>query len=267
MESIIRFYENSNEDLRLTADNARRIEYILTTKALDRYIKHEDKILELGAGTGIYSLYFAERGCKVIATDLTPKHIEQINQKIIQNKSDQLSIKTKIVNATDLREFQSESFDVVLCLGPMYHLIEESDREKCLQESLRVLKKGGLLAIAYINKYYILHSVMTNDKTYLTKDFINKIMKTGVIREGEKECFWTDAFFTSPNEIEALLNKFDTEIIDHLATDDLSPNIRSFINSLNEEEFNTWMYYIESCCREKSKLGTSNHALLLCKKK
>lgn len=170
MESIINYYDNSDEDSRLTTDNARKIEFLLTTKVLENFIKPYQNILELGAGSGVYSFYYAENMCNVVATDITPKHITQINQKLILKNSPQLNLEAKIVNATNLMEFDSESFDAVLCLGPMYHLTNENDRKKCIRESLRVLKKGGLLAIAYINKHYILHSVMTRDKKYLWRN-------------------------------------------------------------------------------------------------
>lgn len=100
-------------------------------------------------------------------------------------------------------KYDSESFDVVLCLGPMYHLIYEKDREKCISESLRILKKGGILAVAYINKHFVLNSVMTQDKKFLTHNFVDKILNSGVIRDGEEECFWADAFFTTPLEMES----------------------------------------------------------------
>lgn len=84
------------------------------------------------------------------------------------------------------------------------------------------MKKGGLLAVAYINKHFILNSVMLNDKKFMTNDFVDKILKTGVIKEGEKECFWTDAFFTTPDEMETLVSKMNAEVIDHVAADGMS---------------------------------------------
>jgi ubiquinone/menaquinone biosynthesis C-methylase UbiE len=241
-------------------------EFIITTRTLDNFIQPHHKILELGAGTGIYSFYFAEKGNTVIATDIVPKHVSIIENKLSLRNDSKLNIKAKEVNATDLSCFEAEIFDIVLCLGPMYHLTSDKDREKCLQESLRVLKKGGILATAYINKHYILNSVMTSNKKYLTKKFIDKILDTGVIREGEKECFWTDAYFSTPSEMELALERFQTQVIDHIATDSLSPFHREFINSLNEQELDSWIYYIEKSCREKSILGISNHSLLICQK-
>lgn len=266
MQSIIDFYENYNEEARLTTDNARKIEFLMTTRTLDQYIQQDQTVLELGAGTGIYSIYFAEKGNKVLATDIVPKHIDTIKQKVLQRNDVELNLEAKLANATDLNGIDSERFDVVLCLGPMYHLVTESDRVRCMQESLRVLKKGGLLVIAYINKHYILNSVLSNNKQYVTKKFIDKIMRTGVIREGEEECFWTDAFFTTPDEMLMFLENFNVQVIDHLASDGLSPSMRNFINELSNEELEAWMYYMENSCREKSILGMSSHALLLCRK-
>lgn len=267
MESVIAFYEKYDEESRLTTDNSRKIEFITTTKNLDNYLEPPQHILELGAGTGVYSFYYANRGFNVVATDITPKHVKHMNQKFAQEKTNQMNFRAEIANATNLNNFDEESFDVVLCLGPMYHLTSEIDRENCIKESLRVLKKGGLLAISYINKHYILHSVMTNDKTYLTKEFIDKIINSGCIKEGEKYNFWTDAFFSTPEEMETMIEGYDVKIIDHFGTDGLSPYLRSTVNNFNIEEFNNWTYYIEKSCRDKSILGLSNHALLLCKKK
>ncbi|WP_078551999.1 class I SAM-dependent methyltransferase [Bacillus alkalicellulosilyticus] len=261
MESVISFYENYDEESRLSTDNSRKIEFMTTIKNLDHKILPTHRVLELGAGTGIYSFYYANRGCNVVATDITPKYVQYMNQK-----NNLLNFRAEIANATNLTNFETESFDVVLCLGPMYHLTEEMDRVKCIKESVRVLKDGGLLAISYINKHYILHSLMMNDSTYLKKEFIEQIINTGTIKEGDKYNFWTDAFFSTPEEMERIIKDFNVEIIDHFATDGLSPYLRSTVNSFSEEEYRNWSYYIERSCRDKNIMGLSNHALLLCRK-
>lgn len=265
MNNVVSFYEKYDEESRLTTNNARKIEFTITTTILNQYIQEHNKILELGAGTGIYSFYYADRGNDVLATDITPKHIDIIKQKLKKIKNS-ISLTTEVADATNLSNYESESFDVVLCLGPMYHLINAYDREMCIKESLRVLKKGGILAIAYINKHFILNSVMSGNKKFLTNNFVDKVMNTGVIREGEKECFWTEAFFTTPIEMEAFVTKFNTKIIDHVGTDGLSPFLKDFVDNMNEEEYATWLHYSLNSCREKSILGMNNHGLLLCKK-
>lgn len=264
MNTIVNYYEKSNEDIRITMSNSSKVEFIVTTNVLNQYIKQHHRILELGAGTGVYSFYYAERGNEVIATDITPKHVEIIKKKLCENNN--MKLTAEVVNAADLSQYESESFDVVTCLGPMYHLTDENNRKKCIEEALRVLKKGGLLAIAYINKHFIFHHVMLRDKKFLTKEFIDKILNSGIIKEGEKECFWTDAFFTTPTEMESFVRSFGVQIVDHVGTDGLNPSLRNYVDGMDDNEYSQWIYYTLNSCRESSILGMSNHGLLICKK-
>jgi ubiquinone/menaquinone biosynthesis C-methylase UbiE len=265
MDNIINFYEKYDEESRLTTNNARKVEFNITTAILNQYIEPNHKILELGAGTGVYSFYYAKKGNEVIATDITPKHVRIIKEKLQEGDKD-INLLAEVANATDLSQYEFESFDVVTCLGPMYHLVDDDDRKKCMRESLRVLKAGGILVVAYINKHYVIHSVMTTGKKFFTGDFVDKILSTGVIKEEEKECFWTDAFFTSPTEMESFIKEFNIELVDHVATDGISPLLGNFVDEMNDEEYNTWINYSLNSCREKSILGISNHVLLICRK-
>ena len=75
-----------------------------------------------------------------------------------------------------------------------------------------------------------------------------------------------DAFFTTPSDMESLVSKFNTKIIDHVATDGISPLLGKLVDEMNEKEYDAWNYYNLCSCREKSILGISNHALLICRK-
>lgn len=264
MSSIINYYEKYDEDSRISSSMARKIEFTVTTNVLNKYVKHGDRILELGAGTGIYSFYYGRKGHEVVATDLTPKHVEIMKEKLKGEETLKLSV--EVADATNLSKYETESFDIVTCLGPIYHLLEDSLREKCIKEALRVLRKGGVLAIAYINKHFIPYTMLKEGQSFLTKAFVDKILDTGLIKAGEKECFWTDAYFTSPAEMEAFLGRFNTKIVDHAATDGISQLFRREIDALTEEEYEAWLYYSIKSCRDESILGMSNHVLVVVRK-
>lgn len=265
MNNVISFYENYDEESRLSTDNARKVEFTVTTTILNQHIKPHYKVLELGAGTGAYSFYYAERGNEVLALDLTPKHVDIIKQKL-KARGNGINLSAALADATDLGGYESGGFDVVLCLGPMYHLSNEHDRVKCMEEALRVLKPGGILAVAYINKHYIVHAVMANQKQFFTQDFMEKILDYGYDSEGEKELFWTVGFFTTPYEIEAFIEKFNVDVIDHAATDGISALLRNQVNGLGDKEYSVWVSYILKNCRDKNIMGISNHGLVLCRK-
>lgn len=135
---VVESYENYKEEDRLTTNNARKIEFITTTRVFNELFKKHTKILDCAAGTGAYAFYLAEQGYDVTATDITPRHIDIIRNNLTGKN---YKMDTSVLDATDMNVFDDETFDIVLNMGPFYHLITESKREKCLSESLRVLKR------------------------------------------------------------------------------------------------------------------------------
>ena len=115
MNYVVDSYENYKEENRLTTNNARRIEFVTTTRVLDEIIGTKSKILDCAAGTGIYAFWLADKGHDVTATDITPRHIEIINQTHI-NKN--YNMDTAVLDATDMSCFADNSFDIVLNMGP-----------------------------------------------------------------------------------------------------------------------------------------------------
>lgn len=135
---VVDTYENYKEENRLTTNNARKIEFITTTRVLDEHINSKCKILDCAAGTGAYAFWLADKGHDVTATDITPRHIEIINHKL---KTKTYDMHTAVLDATDMSIFADETFDVVLNMGPFYHLLAKEQREQCMSGCMRVLKK------------------------------------------------------------------------------------------------------------------------------
>ncbi len=257
---VVENYENYREEDRLSTNNARKIEFITTSRILDEIIADSRKILDCAAGTGIYAFYLAEQRHDVTATDITPRHVE-IMDKIIAEKG--YNVKTAVLDACDMSIYEDESFDIVLNMGPFYHLIDEDKRAKCLSESLRVLKKGGLLVTAYIPRYYIFQFIAMQDDYFLDADLAKQLISTGVLRHDDEKCFWTDTYYSSAEEMEHLYRENDLTVIDHFAQDGLTPQFREKVDNWSEEKFRIWCDYHYSVCREKSTLGASNHVVIV----
>lgn len=256
---VVDSYENYREEDRLSTNNARRIEFITTSRIIDSYIGENKTILDCAAGTGIYSFYFADKGHTVTAADLTPRHISVINEKL---KDKPYHMKTAVADATDMSDFEDESFDIVLNMGPFYHLTEENDRRKCLSESLRVLKKGGLLFTAYIPRTFVFQYVALTDKKYLNEKLSCKLLETGVLKHDDENCFWTDTYYSSAEEMEQLYTQNCVEIIDHFAQDGMTPLFSEKVDQWSDDEFKIWCEHHFRICREKTLLGASNHVII-----
>ena len=261
---LINSYNEIDEENRLQSSQARRVEYISTVESLGKSFFPGMKILDCGCGVGIYSLMYAKLGAEVIALDIVPKHINRLSE-ISVNENIQL---TPVVgDAKDLSRFHSEEFDLTLCLGPLYHLISEDEQVACINECSRVTKKDGIIAFAYISPYSVFPCVIRGDANRAKSELVEKIVKEKFISSDDRLCFWTDNYYYTPDDIESRLKMYNLEIIDHLATDGQSIAFQSVVNNLDEKAFSVWMNYHRLICRERSILGSSNHGLIIARKK
>lgn len=185
-------------------------------------------------------------------------------KKELNNKP--YSMRAAVADVTDLSIFEDESFDVVLNMGPYYHLTESDQRKKCLSECVRVLKKCGLLVTAYIPRYFVFQYIATQNANYLDIDLANQIIKTGVIKHDDEKCFWTDTYYSSKQEIEKDYQNIGLNIVDHFAQDGITPMLREKVDTFNAEQFKVWCDYHYSVCHEESVLGASNHTVIIGRK-
>ena len=264
MNYVVESYENSKEENRLTTNNARKLEFITTTRVLDEVIGTKSNILDCAAGTGVYAFWLADKGHCVTATDITPRHIDIINQTLTTKE---YSMNTAILDATDMSCFADDTFDVVLNMGPFYHLITKEQREKCLKECLRVLKKDGLLITAYIPRYFVFQYVAASDVKYLDAQLAKQLIETGVLKHDDEKCFWTDTYYSSKEEMESIYGEHGLEIIDHFAQDGIAPLLSYKVDHWDESQFKIWCDYHYSICREPSVLGASNHVVIIGRKR
>lgn len=116
-ERVNRTYDIFNEDSRLNHSKAARIEFLTTIRYIEKYLKEGDKILDIGAGAGEYSLYFARKGHEVSALELADANIAAFKKKL--TTEDRIDLVQG--NALDLSRYADESFDIVLLFGPLYH--------------------------------------------------------------------------------------------------------------------------------------------------
>ena len=119
------YYNQYDEDGRLKRRYG-QVEFITTNKYIHKHLKPGDKIIEIGAGTGAYSIPLAKEGYDVTAVELVEHNLDILKSKI----TDDMDIKAYQGNALDLSRFEDESFDVTLVLGPMYHLFTKEDKIK-----------------------------------------------------------------------------------------------------------------------------------------
>jgi len=142
---IIEFYSPGGEINRLISDKAHRTEFLVTVDYLHKLLKPGMRILDVGAGTGVYTHELAKEGYEVDAIELVPKNLELL----VENAPKGAKINAYEGTALDLSRYEDNTFDLVIEFGPLYHLYEEEERLLACSEAIRVAKPGAPILFAF----------------------------------------------------------------------------------------------------------------------
>jgi len=259
-EKVITYYEDytqrAGEDNRATSSRSASLEFHYTKKILDNFISKDSCVLEVGCGTGYYGFHYADKCKTYLGIDLFPHHIALFERKIQACGIGNLSC--SVGDATHLEGIEDEGFDVVLCLGPMYHLPTDK-RELVFAECKRVCKDGGIVVFAFINKmgtYFgaILH---VRDK------YPNPLANDTVLKQGINDDD-RPFFFTTPEEMVSAaarhgLSKICTAGINFFG-------LTAIADTMDDEKFALYLELLDETVNLESCAGMSEHALMVCKK-
>ena len=257
-EILNKFYnEICDEDTRLDQKH-RKLEFLTTDRYVQKYLKPNCRILEVGAGTGRYSLYYASQGYKVNSIEYVQHNLDVLKSKITDN----MNIVAEQGDAIDLSRFEDNIFDIVLVLGPLYHLYTEEEINKCINEAKRVCKNNGIMMFTYLPNDSIMISWALL-KGHLKFGYDNKRFDQNfkIISEPSEimRAFYID-------ELEKIMNSNNIEKINNISTSGVAPHFRNIIDNLSEEEFEIWKNYHFSSCERKEVQGYSTHMLYIGKK-
>ncbi|WP_054710418.1 class I SAM-dependent methyltransferase [Bacillus sp. JCM 19041] len=231
MSEIISYYNQFDEWGRLEREP---IEYQVNWYYIKKYLPQTGTILDNGAGPGKYSMELAKEGYHVTLADLTPRLVD-----IAKNKAIELNLKNQfndllVADARDLNMLGDEQFDASLMLGPMYHLQDEMDRIKAMNELKRVTKKEGVVFVAFMSRVrHIFTSLLhpENWKPNNSVDAINRFSENGCFNHSDKGRF-TDAYYFNIEEIKPFMESYSFESLELLGS-----NVGAILNK------DSWDYW------------------------
>ena len=254
------YYNNYNEDGRLLSRHG-QVEYLTTMKYIRECLASlsEPAILEVGAGTGRYSVTLARQGHRVTAVDLVPHNLEVLRSKLDGSER----ITAMQGNAMDLSALPDAAFSLTLLLGPMYHLYTREDKLKALSEAVRVTKPGGYLLVAYcMNEPTVIQYVFGMNN-------LREVMELGMLTP-DWHCISEpkDLFeLVRTEDIAALDAEVPVERIKLIAADGATNYNREFIDGMDDETFARWMDFHFAVCERQDLIGASHHTLDILRRK
>ena len=248
-KELITYYNKFKEDKRLDTKHA-KVEFYTALRYIEKYLKDKDKILDVGAGTGKYSIYFKNKGYYVEAVEL-------VKQNINTFKKNDSSIKVHQASAINMKMIEDNSFDIVLLFGPMYHLITIEEKLQALKEAKRIVKDNGYIFISYCMVDYaiITHGIKEG---YLKEVYNNNQLDENFNIISKSNDLYSYVRLETINYLKDELKLNRVQII---AQDGCAEYLKKEINKMDDETFNILLNYHFSVCELPAMLESSRHIL------
>ena len=258
IELVKGFYGQSDEDGRLERTRHGQLEYRTTMAYIHRYAGKGAKVLEIGAGTGRYSIALAREGMDVTAVELVESNLAVLRE----NGRGLDCLRAFQGDAADLRFLADDLFDVTLVLGPMYHLYEPEEAHKAIREAIRVTKPGGTLLFAFLSVFGIMYANYFTGKWALGQ--AENFTADYEVRHFKEQMF-TGYDVT---EFEGL---FAGEPVDWITTAGTDGALEAIEDRpdfcIPDEDFDAFANWYLHFAEKRELLGSTNHLLYICRKR
>ena len=143
-------YDVYDEDERLwTAGRGELIRH-RTWDIFARYLPAAGQLLDVGGGPGTHAAHLATRGYDVTLVEPIARHLVTAARRAEAQHEHRFGV---VAGEARRLPMPDESVDIVVLMGPLYHLVERVDRDRALREAARVLRPGGRVLVEAISRY------------------------------------------------------------------------------------------------------------------
>lgn len=262
---IVEYYERGEERDRLSAGSG-LVEFLRTQRVLRRTMPQPPAVvLDVGGAAGVHAAWLARDGYTVRLFDPVPLHLEQARAASAAQPDQPFSVEMADARALPAAD---GSADVVLLLGPLYHLVEREERIAALTEAARVLRPGGVLAAAAIGRFgdwfYGILAELLDDPDF--RQMAATSARTGRHRSVQGQWF-TTAYFHLPGELRDECREAGFVVQELVALEGVAPLLADRHERLADPHRRDMLLaaieFIES---EESVLGVSPHLLAIARK-
>lgn len=268
-ELVRAYYRGSDEWRRLVRDPYHRLEFETTLHFLLRYLPSQGLLLDAGGGPGRYTIELARRGYHVVLLDSTAEHLEQARRNIKRAGVARRVRRTVEGSVVDLSEFETGSFDGVLCLGgALNHVLTARQRERAIRELARVARNDAPIFISVIGRFAPLVDGVLRHPEGLRTDpqHHRRILRTGDY-DGHRG--FAPCHFFLPEELEENIEKQRLRVLKVAGLEGLAAHHPLEMNRLARNDPKAWAIWKEfhlTTCTHPSVVATSEHFLVVSRK-
>jgi SAM-dependent methyltransferase len=169
---------------RLAKDIPGQVSFELHCRLLARFLSPGDRVLEIGAGPGRFTIAMARLGARMTVTDLSPTQLAA-NAERVREAGCEDSVEARFeLDVRDLSRFSDGEFDAAVAFGgPLSYVFEAAP--VALAELLRVTRPGGHVLASVMSLLgtwkYFLPGVLDDEVTYGT-EASDRVLDSGDMR-------------------------------------------------------------------------------------
>ena len=226
------YYNNNaeNEWNRLTNPYT-FIEFISTMNLIEKYFPSKGDVIDIGSGPGRYTIELLKKGYNVTLFELSNEELQLAKSKI---ECKNLKAEEYICeNALNLDKIESNKYDAILLMGPMYHILNEEDRNKVLRESYRILREGGIAIIAYLNSWGCLKAGVTEFSSVFSD--INNVYNYLDNQQFDPSTSFTNLYMATPPKALKEVSDVGFKVISYAGAEGFLSGIEDKIVELSKE--------------------------------
>jgi len=261
MPRINEVYDNNtqNEWERL---ERHRTEFAVTMRAFQEHLPPVPaQILDIGGGPGRYSIALTKQGYQVTLLDLS-----QGNLALAQIKAGETAVELGVIiqgDGTSLPQ-SSQTYDAVLVMGPLYHLLNLEMRLQAVKEARRVLKPDGLIFAAFITRFAPLRDLAISNPEWIIENRtrFELFFHTGAhpaISGGT----YADFYFAHPGEVMPFMETAGFETIKLIGCEGIVAGHEEKINQVTGQLWEEWVELNYQLGHEPTLLGAADHLLYI----
>lgn len=264
ISDIAASYDRSveDEDSRLALH---QLEYDLTWRYLARYLPPAGSLLEIGAGTGRYTLELCRHGYSVTAVDLSAALLRRCKQRL-QAEGLHGQVQLVVADARDLHAVVGTAFDAVLLMGPLYHLVFEEDRKLAVRQAADRLRHGGLLFSAHLSRLGVFGDLMKRIPEWIERGEEVRFLLDHGRRPDDQPRGGFRGYFARVAEIRTLHEALGIQTLVLAGVEPaISADDESY-NRLPTLQRDLWLNLLESVSSDETSIGASRHLLYIGRK-
>ena len=242
------------------------VEMAVTQRWLRRVAKTGEVAAEIGVGGAHYTEFLARLGCRLHLVDISERLLDAAVERLrCAGLADHIAGRHH-ASGTRLQGLASESVDLVLLMGPLYHLRSLAERQRSVQESARILKRGGALFAAGINRLSYLRDLFRMNPAFVSQRvaFHQQYLRDGQLDPEHAPPIGYAHLTTATEFVTLFESKF--EQVAFLGVESFTTSWQKIFSGLPAAEAEMWLDLVEETGRTPEGLGQSDHFLFVGRK-